>query len=414
MRKICSVLICSLLFVFCQSGSDAPIETYTLKKGEFLISVTETGELEAVNSMMIYAPLISWRFGALKITQLVEDGKQVQSGEMVVKFDTAEIDKAIVDAKAELEIAEAELRKAQAKQQSQIEELTANLEIAKMDNRISQLRLQQAKFEAEIKRKEIELNLEKAGIALEKAQQEIENQKSINQQEISKLELKVQQVKTKLEEAEEALDKLTVTAPNPGIAIIERNWNTDEKFQVDDQPYSGWPMISLPDLSLMKAKAMINEVDIAKIDSGQTAVIKLDAYPDTSFRGHVSEVATLARNKDRDSKVKVFDVAILIDENDKKLMPGMTVRCQIVVDKIADTLFIPLEALFKKDNQSIVYVKNGGDFEPRPVTTGPENDDYVIIKNGLKVGDVVALTDPTVRVLDRQKKKASKAGKEPA
>ena len=338
----------------------------------------------------------------------------MQAGEEVVRFDKAEIDKLIVDAKAELEIAEAELRKAQAKQQSQIEDLTSDLEIARMDNRISELRLQQAKFEAEIKRKEIELNLEKAGIALEKAQQEIENQKSINQQEISKLELKIHQVKAKLEEAEEALAKLTVTAPGPGIAIIEKNWSTDEKYQVNDQPYPSWPMVSLPDIRLMKAKAKINEVDIAKIDSGQTTVIKLDAYPDSSFRGHVAEVATLARNKDRDSKVKVFDVAILLEENDKKLMPGMTVSCQIVVDKIADTLFIPLEALFKKDGQSIVYVKHGGDFEPRPVVTGPENDDYVIITNGLKVGEVVALTDPTVRVIDKRKKKAGKGGKEPA
>ena len=380
----------------CGSSSGSFVETYTVKRGEFVNSVTETGELEPVNSKIISAPWMPWRLGELKITQLVEDGKEVEEGYLLIEFDRSEIEKGIVDAQTELEIAQSELRKAQVSHQSEMEESLANLEIAKLNHRISQLKLEQASFEAEIKLREIELNLEKAAIALEKAQQEIENKKIVNRQKISKLELKVQQVQTRLDEARETVDKLTVTAPAPGIAIIRKSRRTGAKFQVDDQTWRAESIIGLPDLSSMKAEVQINEVDIAKIGTGQSAIIKLDAYPDTSFHGHVSDVAVMGRNKDRESKVKVFDATILLDENNKQLMPGMTVSCEIIVEQIPDTLFIPLEALFREDGKNIVYLKKGGDFKPRHVAIGPENDNYVIITEGIKESDQVALTDPRV------------------
>jgi HlyD family secretion protein len=135
-------------------------------------------------------------------------------------------------------------------------------------------------------------------------------------------------------------------------------------------------------------------VDIAKIDTTLKAKVRLDAFPDTVFWGKIYEVATLAHNKDEDSKVKVFDVAILLDETSEKLMPGMTVRCEIIVSEIPNTLFVPLEALFDKNGDKIVYLKQGGSFEPRPISIGPENDNYVIVTSGLNEGDQVALSDP--------------------
>ena len=245
-----------------------------------------------------------------------------------------------------------------------------------------------------MERKKSELDLAKAVIALDKAKQGIENQRSINREELSILELKEEQVKAKFDDAKRTMNMMVVTAPASGIAIIQKNRRTGEKCAIDDQVWSGFPLIGLPDLSLMKANVMINEVDIAKIDTNQTAFIKLEAFPDSSYRGHVSEIAALARNKDRDSKVKIFDISIILDENNEKLMPGMTVSCEIIVNKVPDRLFIPLEALFNKEGEDIVYVKNGRGFEPRKVEVGPENDNFVVIAGGLEEGEDVALAEP--------------------
>jgi len=124
------------------------------------------------------------------------------------------------------------------------------------------------------------------------------------------------------------------------------------------------------------------------------------------------EIATLARNKRRNSKVKVFDSTILLDENDEKLMPGMTVNCEIIVGRVHDTLFIPLEALFIKDRENVVYVQNGSDFEERKVETGIESDNYVIIAEGLKEGERIALIDPTLEIEEAEEKVSSSEEKE--
>ena len=389
------IFIILLLLISCKIGEKKPTETFTVKKGDFLMSITETGELDAVNSNIIFAPPVSWELvSTLKIVKLVEDGGQVEKGDVIVEFNRSEIEKALESAKAELEIARADLRKTKANQQSRLEELTSDLETAKLDLNISQLRLQLKKFESEVDRKSIELELKKASIFLEKAEQEIKNQKSIDQEEINILELKINQAKNKLDDAEKTLKMLTVTAPDRGIAIIQRNPMTGNKFQIEDQTWSGYSLIGLPDLSLMRVNVPINEVDVAKVDTAQKAIIKLDAFPDTIFNGHISEIATLARTKDRESKIKVFDVGIIVDEIDKRLMPGMTVKCEIIVGKILDTLFIPLDALFHKEGKNIVYIKNNDAFEIREVKVGPENDNFVVITEGLKEGDVIALSEP--------------------
>ena len=409
-KKMINAFMLCCLFFACQSRQNRSIETYRVQRDTFRYSVTETGELKALNSLMISTPELSWRLGSLKIVRIIDDGTQVKEGDLLVEFDQAEVQKSITNARAELEIAKAELRRTQASQESQIQDLLSNLEKNKLQHRISQLNLDMAEFEADIDRKKIELELENSAIALQKAEQEIENQKKVNQEEISKLELKVRQVQYELDELRMTLSELTINAPAPGIALIQKNWTTDVKFQVDDQPWRGSPLIALPDLSKMQAVMTVNEVDIAKIDTTQKALVKLDAVPDTVFHGKVKEIAALARNKERDSKVKVFDVNVLVDEQHPSLMPGMTVSCEIIVDEVPDTFFIPVEALFKNQDRNIVYAKKRGSFEPREVVTGSENDDYVIIAQGLKEGDEVALSDPMLRVGKKQGDQAGAAG----
>lgn len=392
LRQLTMLSLISLLLACGKPGQ--VIETYSLKKGTFRFTVTETGELVAVNARSISAPMIDYRLGSLKISQLVDDGAEVKEGDMLVEFDKSEVQKRLQDSQAELEIAQAELRKAVASQKSQIEGLEADLEKSRLQHEIAKLNVELSGHQAAIDKKRLELQLNDAAIDLDQAIEKLRNQKRLNEQDIAKLELKVNQAKNKLDDAYTTIELLTVLAPAPGIAIIEKNWSTDTKFQVDDQPWRGSGLIRLPDLSLMQANVMINEVDIAKIDSGQTAQVTMDAYPDTSFSAHVSNVATLARNKERGSKVKIFDVMLLLDENDKKLMPGMTVSCEILIDQIDDTLFIPLEAVFMNENGPYVYLKKGRGFEQKSVETGPENDDHVIIIYGLEETDEIALSDP--------------------
>ncbi len=404
MRRL--LLLYILLFICCSPEIKKSVQTYVVKKGEFDINVVETGEVQATNSTNISSPAMSWRFGVLKIMKIIEDGAEISEADTVIIFDPSEVQKAIIDANSELEIAKAELMKLKAEQESKIQELEADLKVAKISHEISQIELGLATFESDIKKKEIGLNLEQSKISLDKAADEIEDQKEIHREEQHQSQLKIKQLENNLEEANKTLRNLTVTSRSSGVAIIRKNWSTGDKWNVGDIPWSGLPLIDLPDLRELRAETEINEVDISKIKLDQEVEIQLDAFSDTIYTGTVKEIASLAKYKDEEkkSKVKIFPVEILINGTSKELMPGMTVSCKIIVDKIDNVLFVPIEAIIKEGNTDYVFQKSGNSYKKQEVEVGLANNDYIIIEKGLKEGDQIALSDPYKEEDEKAKK----------
>lgn len=370
------------------------VQTTLVKKGTFSEELTEEGTVKAVNSVNITAPNISYRYGGLKITNMITDGKEVAKGDTVIVFDPSEIKKAIIDAEQKIQIANAEFEKLKATQQSEIEDLESDLEITRISQEISKINFEQAVYESEVTKKEINLKLVTANISLARAKEQIENKKKIQLEDIFQKTLSIKQLTSTLEDANRSVISLFVISPNPGIAILKDNWMTNQKWQVSDQPYSGTSLIELPDLNEMMAEVKINEVDITKIISGLKVEIKPDAYSDTTFSGKVVAVANLAQSKDSKSKIKIFPVQIMIDGKSKSLLPGLTVSCKIIISEISGVLYIPIEAIFKEEAREFVYVRTNSGFKRRDVKIGSVNTDFAIVTDGLKENEELALTDP--------------------
>lgn len=401
-----------LLSVFiissCGKKATQDVPNGKVQQGTFYIDMYEEGEIEAVNSINIAAPSVSWRYGNLKITQIVKDGSEVQKGDTLIIFDPSEVQKGIVEAEGGLEISLAELEKLKAQHQSDLEELEADYKVTEISHEISQIEFESAIHESDIKKQEIQLNLEQAKISLARAKEQIENKKKIQKEELKQKQINIEQNRSRLKEAQETLAKLFMVSPAPGIAIIGQNWNGN-KFQIGDQCWSGYPLIQLPDLSKLKATVKINEVDIAKIQKGLEVEIKPDAFSDSTFTGKVISVANLAVDKDNETKVKVFPVEVLINQTNKNLLPGLTVSCRLLIDKIGDVLFIPIDAINKENGKNYVYKKSGGGYNKHEVEVGLSNSDYIIITKGLDKGDEVALVKPFA---DEEETKGETAVKE--
>lgn len=384
-----------LLVVVCSCGKKEAQQVPLGKvvKGTFYIDLYEEGEIEAIQSINISSPMISWRYN-LKITEMVKDGQEVQAGDTMIVFDPSEVQKGIIEAEGRLEISLAELEKMKAQHASDLEELNSDYEVTRISHEISKINFESAEYESEIKKKEIKLNLEKADIALDRAKEQIENRKKIQIEEIKQKNLSIEQDRSRLKEAHETLQKLYVVTPGPGIAIIAKNWSTGNKMQIGDQCWAGFPIIQLPDLSALKAKVNINEVDIAKITKGLKVEIKPDAFSDSIFTGTVNSVANLAVNKEGSTKIKVFPVEIILNETNKNLLPGLTVSCRIIMDKLENVLYLPLDAVKTEGDKVYVYKKSGSGYDRVEIETGESNSDYIIVTKGLDEGDEVALVDP--------------------
>ncbi|MDR2057547.1 MAG: HlyD family efflux transporter periplasmic adaptor subunit [Dysgonamonadaceae bacterium] len=406
-ETIITCSLCILLFTgsACNKKETSQIPLAAVTRGTFYIDIYEEGEVEATRSINISSPTISWRYGNLKITQLVKDGQEVKTGDTLIVFDPSEVQKGIVEAEGRLEISHAELERITAQHQSDLEELNADYEVARLAQEIAEIRFESAIYESEVKKKEIQLNLDKAKIALDKAKEQIENRIKIQKEEIKQKKLAIEQDKARLNEANETLQKMFVATPAPGIAIIARNWSSNNKFQVGDQCWSGFPIIQLPDLSTLKATVKINEVDIAKISKNLKVEIKPDAFSDSIFSGSVTSVANLAVNKDENSKLKVFPVEILIDGTNPNLLPGLTVSCRIIISQIDNVLYIPLDAIHQEGDKYFVYKKTSAGFDKTEIERGESNSDFMIITAGLDEKDRVALIDPFTQEKETNTKK---------
>ena len=402
-------LISAVCFTSCRKEESTEVSIGKVTKGTLYLDMFEEGSIEAIKSVSIAAPEISWRYGSLKITQIIKDGTEVKAGDTLVVFDPSEVRKGVVESEARLQMAEAEMVKMKAQHQSDLEELEADLEVTSIAREISQIRFESAVYEANIRKQEIQLNLEKANIALERAKEQIENRKKIQREELKQKQISMNQDRNQLNEAKETLKRLYLISPSAGIAIIANNWSTGNKMSIGDQCWPGLQLIQLPDLSALRANVKINEVDISKITKGLQVEIKPDAFSEKKFTGEVTTVANLAVLKDNKSKVKVFPVEIQINETDKYLLPGLTVSCRIILGAIKDVLYIPLDAIHSEGDKSFVYKKTSKDFEKTYVETGENNTDFIIVKKGLDKNDKVALSDPFRKVEPAEEKSKPEA-----
>jgi multidrug efflux pump subunit AcrA (membrane-fusion protein) len=87
-------------------------------------------------------------------------------------------------------------------------------------------------------------------------------------------------------------------------------------------------------------------------------------------------------------------VDILIKDGGKKLLPGLSVSCRLLVRKIDNVVFIPIDGVLTNGVEEYVYVKTKKGFEKVIVETGVSNTDHIVITKGLKAGDIVAMADP--------------------
>lgn len=404
-KHLAFLLFAVVLLSACKKKETQEVPVAKAVKGTFYLDVIETGEIQAIKSISISSPNISWRYGSLKITQIVKDGSEVKTGDTVLVFDPSEVKKAIVEAESRLEMSYAELEKLKAQQQSDMEELKSDYEVTRISQEISKIKFESAGYEAVIKRKEIQLNLETANIALDRAKEQISNTAKIQAEDVKQKKLSIDQDITRLKEANETVNKLYLVSPSPGIAIISINWSSNNKLQIGDQCWSGYPLIQLPDLTKLKATIQVNEVDISKITKGLKVEIKPDAFSDSIYYGEVISVANLAINKDGTAKIKVFPVDIIIKENGGKLLPGLSVSCRILVDKIKNVVSIPIDAVQSNGIEDYVFLKTKKGYKKVIVQTGASNTDHIIIIKGLKNGDVVAMSDPFTVEDKKQTKK---------
>jgi len=387
-------------------GGVGDLPSAVVQKGEFIIDLRETGRLRAENSETVSAPPVRI---PLQIIELVEEGTVVKKGDVLVAFDSTENMQRIDDLEAELSIQRANQKRDIASMESQMAGFRSSVQNAEASYRLSELRLEQMEFEADVRIEEGKLNLLQSKLSLDQAKDQVEAQEEINGADLKSSEMRIRQAELDLEKAYREMRKLVVRAPAPGLVVYKEMWRGGEmaKVKIGDTPWRGMALIELPDLSVMMIETNVSEVDVAKISLDLPAVVKLDAYPEPEFHGKIVEIANMARTDPGQNDAKVFDILIRLEESGPLLKPGMSSTARIIIDKLPDKSWVPIEAVFTDEGNTVVYVKSGRGWKKHLVDLGPRNDNFVIVEAGVDAGTRVTLVDPTKRIEFNKKEKQS-------
>ncbi|MGE5633089.1 MAG: efflux RND transporter periplasmic adaptor subunit [Caulobacteraceae bacterium] len=216
-------------------------------------------------------------------------------------------------------------------------------------------------------------------------------------------ELKLNDLYSELQTAEEKLKDYQIYAPFDGTFTLS-------DIKQGNSIKQGDTLGSVANYDIMEFDINVDELDIAKIKEGQTASVTIDALTDTTekpLKGTVSKIAVEGTSSDG---VTTYPVAIQIEEN-TALKGGMNANAEIEVSKKTDVLYVPVDAVQKRNGKSFVSVvsgaaKTGGNTnqsqrnqqnsefktERKEVTTGISTEEYIEIVSGLNEGEAVVVT----------------------
>ncbi len=199
------------------------------------------------------------------------------------------------------------------------------------------------------------------------------------------------------------LSKMVIRAPIDGVVNILPNFrsggsfgNMPPPFKEGDKAWTGAAIAEIPDLSQMRAELKLDEVDRGKVKLGQQMRIRVDAIPDKEFQASIDWISPIAALlfTGGGQPDKVFPTFATLKSLDARLRPGMSASVEIVIESQPNVLLIPLRASFLNRGKPSVYVQKGEKFEVRAVEVGKQNSTEVVVRSGLKEGELVTLEDP--------------------
>lgn len=220
--------------------------------------------------------------------------------------------------------------------------------------------------------------------SLSLAESELELKKAgTRQEEIDVASAQVKEAEARLAAAREHIRKSTLFASVSGR--ITKLWlEPQEIFR------PGQPAVSLS-TSAYKIQADVSELDIARVRevNGNEVKITLDAFPGIELQGKVVSVEPKEVIIDGDV---YYRVNAAVDAQDLVLRPGMSADLVILVSYKQNVLKIPELAIFKKNNEKIVYLLEGEKVKEVPVQLGISDGEFIEIVSGLEEGQIVIVT----------------------
>lgn len=391
------LLISSLILASCKSPEKKEILIDHLDHTDFEDILTVEGTVYAVRSVTMTCP----QELSGEIVYLIEDGTYVKEGDLVCKMENREAQNVIDQLNLDVENAVANLTKTKANLDMRYAQLDAQVKSNLVQTAIANLDSLQLIYASPMQRRIKELELQKAAINRNKLMKKLKALDIINKSQLRRMEIQIQSKENRKKSIMDLLEMMTIKATQSGMAMRAISWETGKKVQEGETVYSSMPLIIIPDMTEMKVKIQASEANYKRMNVDDLVEYSFDAMPGNSASGKILSKAPVGQPISRNSKVKFFDVEASIETSKVLPTPGLSVTCNIILQRVKDTIVVPQIAIFEEDSMKIVYVKQEKGFEKRQVKIGPNSPKKAVIVKGLNGSERISMIKPSLASIHR-------------
>jgi len=412
------------------------VQTGQVTRGDLAAIVTSSGEIKPKNYINIGANAMG------NITEiLVKEGDHVRKGQLLARVentqptaDVAAYQASVSSAEADTTASEAGLKAADENihtMEAGLEHDKADLDRMKADyDRAQELFNEKLLARQDFELKKFSYEAQKAQITQSEAKiVQARAQREQNAAQVSSTQRHIAQARANLNRFADVLRKYDSVAPLDGV-VTNLPVRVGESVVPGIQNSEGSVIMTIADMSMITAEVKVDETDIVSVHLGQVADITIDAIPNKTFKGHVTEIGDTAilrstglaasQSAISSQEAKDFKVVIAMDNPPEEVRPGLSCTAKVTTATRANAVTIPIQALTirqrgdleqpkpgttstaqaatkpdpaaekaRKEEIQGVFVVNAGKAEFRKVETGITGATDIEVLNGLKPGDQI-------------------------
>jgi len=219
------------------------------------------------------------------------------------------------------------------------------------------------------------------------------------------MRFQIKQAEASLKSTMDNLAKTTYGSPIDGI-ITSLRVEEGEVAIIGTMNNPGTVLLTIADLSVMEVEIEVDETDVVGVALGQSANVRVDAFPDTVFKGKVTEIGSSAIQRttgvSATQESKDFKVVVTLDNPDRKLKPGLSASADVIVAEKTQALAVPISSLVLRDKPDVdktapgsareeegVFTVEGGRVKFVPVGKGITGGMMIEITSGLQDGQEI-------------------------
>lgn len=331
------------------------VQTGKVARSDLTSVVTASGEVKPLT----YVNINAQSFG--RITEiLVKEGQHVKRSQVLVKLESIQPAADVQAQKALVDSSDAAIRSAEANfrtSQAELQRSRADAERARFDwDRAQKLFKEQLIAQAEYDARKAAY--ESAAAAVDLAQARVQQARA----DLERARSQARQSRASLARASDVLEKTIYTAPIEGI-VTNLPVHVGEQVVMGIQNSPGSFLMTVADMSVVTAEVKVDETDIVNVKMGQEAEITIDAIPNKTFKGHVTEIGNSAIIRSTGlstqqvttgtQEARDFKVVVTLETPPDNLRPGLSSTAKVTTATRKSVLAIPIQALTVRQKAEI-------------------------------------------------------------